>query len=155
VIDKMNKFKNIIQSNKGFTLVEVILTIAILGIVIPMILSMVTDIYSTVITNTQRMNAKEITQLNLSRISRHIKNTDSKNILADQDKVVSDDITIKYIKNDKKIKINGSYLNNIKTFKIKKIDGKVYEIKIEKYLYDDCKDDSCDTMTMQTIVKSR
>jgi len=156
VIDKMNKIKNIIQKNQGFTLVEVILTIAILGIVIPMILSMVTDIYSTVIPNAQRMHAKESAQLNLSRISRHIRNTDPADILvAPENKVDSDDIKIEYNEIDKQIEINGSYINNIKSFIIEKRDEKVYEIKIEKYLYDDCKDDSCDTITMQTIVKSR
>ena len=155
VIDKMNKFKNIIQTNQAFTLIEVILTIAILGIVTPMILSMITDIYSTVIPNAQRMHAKENAQLNLSKISRHIRNTDSEYILVDQNKVNCDDITIEYNANEKQIEINDSYLKSVKSFSIEKRYDKVYEIKIEKYLYDDCKDDSCDTITMQTIVKSR
>lgn len=149
---KLNRF---IQNNKGFTLVELILTIAILGIVTPMILSMITNIYSTVIPNTQRMHAKESAQLYLSKIARHIRNTDSEDIFPEQNKVESDNIKIEYTESDEQIEINGSYLKNIKSFSIEKKNGEVYEIKIEKYLYDDCNDDSCDTVIMKTIVKPR
>ena len=162
----MSKLNRFIKTNKGFTLVEVILTIAILGIVTPMILSMITDIYSTVIPNTQRMHAKEGAQLNLSRISRHIRNTDAdiledkfntqdKINFKDQNEINLDGITIKYNSSNSQIKINGNQLNNIENLVIEKINSNIYEIKLEfkKNPEKKCSDNNCETI--KTIVMPR
>ena len=134
----MIKLNELIQTNKGFTLVEVIITIAILGIVLPMIFSMITNIYTTVIPSIDRMHAKESAQLNLIKISRYIRNTNS------------DNISFKYNTENNILKFNDQQINNIKDYKYEN-----NKILIEKFMGDDCKDDNCEIIIMNQIVIPR
>lgn len=124
----------------GFTLVELMLAIAIVGIVVSLSTGMIVDLFKIVRPSAQRMNTKQMAEIRLTEISKYARAASEIN--EDDDKIILYGKTIVEYEN-KKILINNSdgtlkrSISNIKDFDIVKFD-EVYEIIIEV-----CRDNEC------------
>ncbi|CCU79378.1 hypothetical protein HSACCH_01286 [Halanaerobium saccharolyticum subsp. saccharolyticum DSM 6643] len=129
-----------IKKEKGFTLVELMLALAIVGIVVAVSTGFLVDLFNIVRPSTKRMNTKQIAEIRLTEISKYARNASK--IDEDDDKIILNGKTIVKYEN-KEILINNSdetlkkRIPNIKGFNIVKLD-EVYEIIIEV-----CRDDEC------------
>jgi len=130
----MDKFKKLIQANEGFTLVELLLAIAILGIFMTMIIPMIIEPFNIVVPSSQRMSAKQMAELNVTEISRYIRNANEEDIDTEENKIITDKVTVSYNDDDNTINIENGVtrsFNNITYFNINKDDDN-YKITLEK-----------------------
>jgi len=117
----MDKLKKLIQANEGFTLVELLLAIGILGIFMTMIIPMIIQPFNIVVPSSQRMSAKQMAELHVTEISRYVRNGEKDKINYDEDNNIIN------------ISDNGitRSFNNITHFNINKDDDN-YKITLEK-----------------------
>jgi prepilin-type N-terminal cleavage/methylation domain-containing protein len=128
------------RKEQGFTLIELMLALAIVGIVVALSTGFIVDLFNIVQPSAQRMNTKQIAEIRLTEISKYVRAASA--IDQDDDKIILNGKTI-VEHQDKTILINNSdgtlkrSFSNIKDFNIVKLD-EVYEIIIEV-----CRDDEC------------
>ena len=70
----MKKFKKTIKNKKGFTLVELIIAIFILGVILAMTTTLIVRSFDIVGDGTRRMSAKQLAEINLTEVSKYIRN---------------------------------------------------------------------------------
>ena len=153
----MFNLKNIKSENSGFTLIEIILAIAISGTVIAMATGMIIQAFEIVGPSSERISAKQSGELNLTEISRFARNASD----ADIDKNNNNEIVtlnneiVSYNSTENKIEVekDGSIVrkfHNINSFTIEK-DNESYIIKIEK-----CENKSCnDPIRLENAITPR
>ena len=138
---KIMAFKN----PKGFTLVEVLITVAILGIVMAVGAAVLIQTFEIIPTTNQRMSTRQLAEINLSTITAFIRNAESIDVNNDTI-TISENGSSKIIKlEDKSIKKDGEVLiNDIERFSIEKDSDsgqeKLYILTIEKCSQDKCED---------------
>lgn len=144
----MGKFKKIIQKNSGITLIEVILATVILGVVLTLTTTMIIQSFNIVEPSSQRMSAKQLTELNLREIARYVRNArkiDGDKIIDDDDEITIDEDVI-ISKEEDMIKLEDIDGNRINTFhSIKKLsieadNEDAYIITLERFRDDDRED---------------
>ncbi|MDZ7672691.1 MAG: prepilin-type N-terminal cleavage/methylation domain-containing protein [Halanaerobiales bacterium] len=139
----MKKINDIIKNNNGFTLIEILLAIAIIGIAISMSTGMITQAFRIIIPNNERMNVKQMAEINLREISPYVRN--AKDIDTTLNKIVTNN-DYEVLKENNQIVIydnNGNQIrtiNNISNFEINE-NSNIYTVIIEK-----CIDSSCDNI---------
>lgn len=117
----MNKPINYVNKNKGFTLVEMIIALMILGIVLTLATTMIVQAFNIFGDGSRRMSAKQLAEINLTELSKYVRN--GEDIMFDEEnntiiKSDNSEIIIFDIKDFKMESINGSYEITI----IKKVD---------------------------------
>ena len=138
---KIMAFKN----PKGFTLVEVLITVAILGIILAVGAAVLIQTFEIIPTTNQRMSTRQLAEINLSTITAFIRNAESIDVNNDTI-TISENGSSKIIKlEDKSIKKDGEVLiNDIERFSIEKDSDsgqeKLYILTIEKCSQDKCED---------------
>ena len=70
----MNRLKEIIENNKGITLIEILISITILGVVLAIATSMIIQTYNLVPSGTRRMSAKQMAEMHVTEIAPYIRN---------------------------------------------------------------------------------
>lgn len=73
-MDNMSRLKGIIENNKGVTLIELLIAISILGVVLAIATSMIIQAYNIVPSGTRRMSAKQLAEMHVTEIARHVRN---------------------------------------------------------------------------------
>ena len=136
----MKKINDIIKNENGITLVEILLAIAIIGIVISMSTGMIVQVFKIIIPNNERMNVKQMAEINLREITPYVRNaedididsnvvttTNNHELKKDGDKIIirdENDIIIRTINNISKFEINEN--------------SDLYTIIIEKCVSNEC-----------------
>ena len=141
---KMNKLKTIKsaqKTNKGFTLVEILLAISILGIVVAMFTGIIIHTFNIVGPSSQRMSAKQMAELNLRQIARYARGAiDISDI--ENEIIIDNNETEKVIEFDVENNVitkNGRVLiHNIADFYIESINYNTYTITIKKCILENC-----------------
>lgn len=148
----MKKINDLIKNDKGITLVEILLAIAIIGIVISMSTGMIVQVFRIIVPNTERMNVKQMAEINLREITpfvRNAKDIDTNNNIV----TTTNDHELK--RDGNKIVINDQddniirTINNISNFEINE-NSDLYTISIEK-----CIDDCNDVIRLETEIYPR
>jgi prepilin-type N-terminal cleavage/methylation domain-containing protein len=133
------------KNSKGFTLVEVLITIAILGIVMAIGAAVLIQTFEIIPNTNQRMSTRQLAEINLSTIASFVRNAESIDIINDTI-TISENGSSKIIKlEDESIKKNGKVLiNDIEKFFIEKDSDlgqdNLYIITIEKCSQEECED---------------
>lgn len=136
----MKKLIKVIKKEKGISLIEILLAIAIIGVVISMSTGMITQAFRIIIPSSERMSVKQMAEINLTEISAYVRNakdvdTSNNTITTIKDHTLSksgDKIVVKD-ENDNTIRT----FNNISNFDLNE-DNNVYTIIIEKCSNEDC-----------------
>ena len=148
---------NLVKKNnneQGFTLVELMLALAIIGIVVSLSTGMIVNIFNIVRPSTERMSAKQFAEIRLTEISAYARNAedidvDKDIIMTNKDEEIKQENS-KIIITDKDSQIIIRSFSNIKEFNITN-DNSVYEIEIKK-----CRDSECnETVSVKTEIKPR
>jgi len=133
-----------LKFNKGFTLIEIILAVAISGTVIAMATGMIIQAFEIVGPSSERISAKQSGELNLTEISRYVRNSKDDNIDENNNEIETlNSTTVSYNNEKNKIEVknkNGNIIrsfHNISSFTIKSNSGS-YIIEIKK-----CKNKKC------------
>ena len=138
---KIMAFKN----PKGFTLVEVLITVAILGIIMAVGAAVLIQTFDIIPTTNERMSTRQLAEINLSTITGFIRNAESIDV-NNNTITINENGSSKIIKlEDKSIKKDGEVLiNDIERFSIEKDSDsgqeKLYILTIEKCSQDKCED---------------
>lgn len=151
----MNNLKYF-KKSEGFTLIEVLLTIAILGIVMAVGASVLIQFFDIIPSSNERMSTRQLAEIELNKLVtlvREAKNVDTG----------SNTITVSENGEDIEIKFNGSanniekgnnniFINNVKNFDIKDTDQEnLYNLIFEK-----CNTENCDkSVTVKTQALKR
>jgi prepilin-type N-terminal cleavage/methylation domain-containing protein len=148
-------FKSSKINNQGFTLIELILALAIIGILISMATGAILQAFNIVTPSTKRMNAKQMAEIRLAEIISYARN--AKDINKNNDTITTIENTLKF-ENNKIIIEDISSGNEIRSFsQINSFnitddnnDG-VYKIEIQKCYDEDCNN----TVTISKEVSPR
>ena len=142
----MNKLIEVRKNEIGFTLIELILAISIIGIVISLSTGFMVDIFKIVVPSNERMNAKQIAEIRLTEISKYVRS--ASNIDKVDNKIIANGKTLKKdeSKNSNRILIIKNSDNtversipNIRDFNISDNDNDgVFEITIEVCRNNEC-----------------
>ncbi|MFO7815579.1 MAG: prepilin-type N-terminal cleavage/methylation domain-containing protein [Halanaerobiales bacterium] len=149
----MKKLTDIIKYDNGITLVEILLAIAIIGIVISMSTGMIARAFRIIIPNTERMSVKKMAENNLQEIIPYVRN--AKDIDADNN-IVTTTKSYKVQQSENKIIIKDENdniirnINNILEFEIKN-SSDLYTIIIKKCVNNKCND----TISLETEIYPR
>lgn len=151
----MKKINGIIKSDDGITLVEILLAIAIIGIVISMSTGMIVQVFRIIIPNTERMSVKKMAENNLSEITPYVRNAKEidNNIIT-----TTKNYKLELDQNENKVIIedeNGNIIrtiNNISKFETDENNG-LYTIVIGKCVNSNCKDN--DIIEIETKIYPR
>ena len=127
----MDKIKKLIKANDGFTLVELILSFALLSIFLTMITPMIIQPFM-VEKSSQRMSARQMTELNLRKIARYARNANNIVINSNIYKIIGDEVEISYNSSDDNIKKDGKILIRNAEMEIKENSEDIYKIIITK-----------------------
>ena len=73
----MKKIRNSLKKEDGITLIEILLALAIIGIVISMSTGMITQAFRIIIPSSERMSVKQNAEINLTEISSYVRNAQS------------------------------------------------------------------------------
>ena len=116
----MSRLKGIIENKKGITLIELLIAISILGVVLAIATSMIIQAYNIVPPGTRRMSAKQMAEMHVTEISRHVRNA------------YSGDIDNMYNYDGETIELGDRTFNNIADFEIAEEENSVYRITLIK-----------------------
>lgn len=151
----MDKIKKLIKANDGFTLVELILSFALLSIFLSMITPMIIQPFM-VEESSQRMSVRQMAELNLRKIARYARNANNieinENINPNSYKIIGDEVEISYNSSDDNIKKDGETLISNAEMEIIEIDEtseNIYKIIITKYNNEE------DSIKANTIIQIR
>ncbi|MFW6028879.1 MAG: PulJ/GspJ family protein [Halanaerobiales bacterium] len=142
------------KEEKGFTLIELMLALAIVGIVVSLSTGFMVDIFRIVIPSSERMNTKQIAEIRLNEISKYARSaseidTTNDTITVNGAIIVEYDGSNEILINNEDGTFNRS-ISNIKNYDINKVDD-LYEITIEV-----CRDNDCDKAeTVSTKITPR
>ena len=146
-----------INKEYGFTLVELMLALAIIGIVVLSSTGMMVDIFKIVRPSAQRMNTKQIAEIRLIEITKYVRASSNSDIDTSSNNIsFNGGIILEH--DDNKILINNNdgslkkSIPNIKDFNIEDDDSDgVYKVAIEV-----CRDSECDdTVKRSTKISLR
>ena len=131
----MKIFFKFIKNNKGITLIELLIVITLLGVVLAMVTTMIIQALDFVGDGTRRMSAKQLAEINLTEISKYVRNAEEINIVDDDIEIITTDGKSITFENNNMKKDGTIFIHNIEDFKIESKNGS-YEITIEKKVDD-------------------
>ena len=143
-MNKLMHFKN----SKGFTVIEVLLTIAILGIVMAAGAAALIQFFEIIPLSNERMSTRQLAEIDLNRLVTLVR--EAKSITPSKDEPIikinedGTDIEIDFNDNKNTIEKNdNSFINNVKNFDIEEADAdadqdNLYIITFEKCNTEDC-----------------
>lgn len=139
----MNKLMNF-KNSEGFTLIEVLLTIAILGIVMAAGAAALIQFFEIIPLSNERMSTRQLAEIDLNRLVTLVR--EAKSITPSKDEPIikinedGTDIDIDFNDTTNTIeKDNNSFISNVKNFDIVEADqDNLYIITFEKCNTEDC-----------------
>ncbi|TDP96960.1 prepilin-type N-terminal cleavage/methylation domain-containing protein [Halanaerobium saccharolyticum] len=146
-----------LNKEKGFTLIELMLALAIVGIVVFSSTGMIVNLFNIVRPSAQRMNTKQVAEIRLIEIAKYVRAASNSDVDTSSNNIsFNGGIILEY--DDNKILINNNdgslkkSIPNIKDFNIEDDDSDgVYNVTIEV-----CRDSGCDdTVKRSTRISLR
>ena len=123
----MSRLKRVIENNKGITLIEILISITILGVVLAIATSMIIQTFNIAPSGTRRMSAKQMAEMHVTEIARYVRNANPDDIGEDEiDGILEyDGDVIEIIESDR-------IFNNIMEFEINDEGNNDYRITLKK-----------------------
>jgi type II secretory pathway pseudopilin PulG len=149
----MEKIRNLLKKEDGITIIEILLALAIIGIVLSMSTGMITQAFRIIIPSSERMSVKQTAEINLTEITSYVRNAQS------IDTTTNRIITIKnheIAKSGDKVIIKDENnntirtINNIAKFELSE-NNDIYTIILEKCIDEGCKN----KITVETEILPR
>lgn len=125
----MSRLKEFIEKRKGITLIELLISIAILGVVLAIATTLIIQAYNIAPSGARRMSARQMAEMHVTEIARYARNANPEDI---DSYSIGEEVQYNESENEIEINNNGRIFNNIIDFSIEPAGDNDYKITLEK-----------------------